>query len=346
MKLLFVSLLHSHYLKNTLYIGLKKLFGTSIDIYPEPYIDKKNFKVQYSNKSFANIDKIKHNLNNYDYIIIGWLHRYTENIIKYILNNNNKRNIIIIDLDDLPYIRKIISNRNVVAYFKREKLIKSIDSYVYIKKHFPAMVYHNLKTLINGLKNYVWFYDMYLYPSFINNKKVYPIPLGVSNLIEYYPKLKNIKQKKYDVSFIATPNTKERKVIFEILKNIEKKYGINCYINKGSLNFREYLKVIASSKISINTYGYGVDTFRYYEIPYLNSMLLTKKPIIEIPYNFINGKSAVFYKDVVEIEDLIIEYLENNKWKKISKNGNIHVKKHFVDIKLAEYFINLIDEFQ
>ncbi|WP_456374040.1 hypothetical protein [Methanocaldococcus sp.] len=211
MKVLLISLLHSHYLKNSLYIGLKKNLDNDLDIYPKPNIDTKDFKVTYNNKSFLNLNKIKFNLNNYDYIIIGWLHKYTKDLIKYVLKNSTKKNIVIVDLDDLPYLRKILLHKNVIAYFKREILIKSVDSYKYLKKHFLAMVYHNLKILIKGGKSSVWFNDLYLYPSLINCEKVFPLPLGVSNLIEYYPELRNIKEKKYDVSFIATPNTKERK---------------------------------------------------------------------------------------------------------------------------------------
>ncbi|WP_423792414.1 glycosyltransferase family protein [Methanocaldococcus indicus] len=345
MKILLLDTLHSHYLKNTLYIGLKKILGENIDIFPLPNIDKESFTVKYDKKDISNWKKIKENIDNncYDYIIIGCLNDYIANFIRYILENS-KKNIIIIDFDDIPYIRKIIFSNKVLVYFKREKLINDLESYIYLKKHLSAVLYHNSKILFKSISNSIFLNGLYLYPTnIIKNEKIRPIPLGIVNLEEHYPILKNIKKKDYDVSFIATPNTKERKIIFSILTELEKEYDIKCYTNKGSLRFEDYLKIIASSKISINTYGYGVDTFRYYEIPYLKTMLLTKKPIIEIPNNFINGKSAVFYNNVNEIRDLIFYHLENNRWKKIAKEGNAHVNKYFLDKKLAQYFLNIIE---
>ena len=349
MKILFLNTLHSHYLKNTLYIGLKKILGEDLDIFPYPNIDNDSFTVKYDEKSFLDWKGIKEKIDSdyYDYIILECINQYTAKYVKYVLKNNHKKkNIIVVDFGDFPYIKKIISNKKVIAYFKREKLMSNLKAHIYLKKHLLGILHYNCNILSKCLSEPFILNELYISPSNIfKSKKLRPIPLGVVNLEEYCPWLKNIKkkEKEYDVSFIATPNTKERTIIFDVLKELEKEYDVKCYTNKGSLKFEEYLKIISLSKISINTYGYGVDTFRYYEVPYLNTMLLTKKPIIEIPNNFIDRKSAVFYNNASEVKNLILHYLENDKWKKIAKEGNTHVNKYFVDEKLAKYLLNIVE---
>ncbi len=149
--------------------------------------------------------------------------------------------------------------------------------------------------------------------------------------------------KTIDVSFIARPNNPLRKYIFSKLIELKSKYDLNIIAGSG-FSLQEYYRIISSSKISISVPGLGFDTFRYYEIPYFKTALVSAELPIQIPNDFENWKSAVFFKSIQEIEDIILELLTNQKWKHIGNAGHKKVIKRFIDIKVAEYFLKKLEE--
>ena len=54
------------------------------------------------------------------------------------------------------------------------------------------------------------------------------------------------------------------------------------------------MRLLGSSRICLNVRGFGYDTFRYWEIPYAGSLLLSEPPRTVIPNNFVDGVEAVF----------------------------------------------------
>jgi spore maturation protein CgeB len=60
------------------------------------------------------------------------------------------------------------------------------------------------------------------------------------------------------------------------------------------LDWRTYMAVLASSRIGISVRGGGFDTFRYWEVPAAGALLLSERPQIVIPGNFVDGREAVF----------------------------------------------------
>jgi|SRR5579871_2222353 len=59
----------------------------------------------------------------------------------------------------------------------------------------------------------------------------------------------------------------------------------------------DYNRALRGSMIGVSVRGWGWDTYRYWEIPYFGTCLLSEVMPIEIPGNFKDGEEAVFYTD-------------------------------------------------
>ena len=90
--------------------------------------------------------------------------------------------------------------------------------------------------------------------------------------------------------------------------------------------------------------GGGWDTLRYWEIPAVSSMMISQKPDIIIPHNFINEESVVFLSDdLSNVEELASYYLKNEKKRaEIANNGFNWLLKYHTDVKRAETIIKTI----
>ena len=106
-----------------------------------------------------------------------------------------------------------------------------------------------------------------------------------------------------------------------------------------------YSKRIRNSQIGLSLWGYGFDTVRYWEIPAHGGMLLAQRPPIQIPHNFVNGYSAVFFDDLFELEQKLIYYLNHPEAaEKIAVQGHQHWKTYHTTEARAEQLLSLIEQ--
>lgn len=57
----------------------------------------------------------------------------------------------------------------------------------------------------------------------------------------------------------------------------------------------EYNSILSRTAIGVSARGAGWDTYRYWEIAYFGCALLSQRPAIVIPENFVDGTEAVFF---------------------------------------------------
>jgi spore maturation protein CgeB len=116
--------------------------------------------------------------------------------------------------------------------------------------------------------------------------------------------------------------------------------------NKPRLSYRDYLTKIGQSKIAITVRGHGRDTVRYWEIPGYETLMFICDPGLEIPNDFVDGETAVFFKqDFSDLKEKIDYYLANDEERiKIAKAGHQHLLKYHTNKARAEYFINILNE--
>ncbi|CAB1073866.1 hypothetical protein D1AOALGA4SA_1980 [Olavius algarvensis Delta 1 endosymbiont] len=108
----------------------------------------------------------------------------------------------------------------------------------------------------------------------------------------------------------------------------------------------QYIELLQQSRLGLSFFGCGFDTVRYWEIPAHGGMLLAESPPIRIPYNFIDGESAVFFEDLPELEEKLIYYLaQPEKAARIASAGHKHYLKYHTTTARARQLLGCLEKF-
>jgi len=338
----YISSLHSQYFRNTLYIGLNKL-DVSVDLYPTHKILSPTRVHPVYSTLMEDIRILKNKLSSYDYIVVSprndleqiYLNRIIKSIEKYEIP------LVIVDIGDILEYRPVLFSKKLIKYFKREFIP---PTYRKVPHH------HRVRSVLNSVAiscraywNNPLFAPILSFQTY--DPKIAPFFLGITDIKRMlnFNIDNSCKHKPIDVSFIARLNNPLRRQISNKLVELKNKYDLNIVVGSG-FSLSEYYKIISLSKISISVPGIGFDTFRYYEIPYFSTALVSFRLPIQIPDNFENWKSAVFFDEPDEIEDIILKLLATKKWKRIGHAGYRKIMKNFIDIKVAEYFLEKLEK--
>lgn len=184
-------------------------------------------------------------------------------------------------------------------------------------------------------------------------KDVHPLPF--SSAIPYLPDKFDDQNKTLDLFCTFGFTHKLRKNVIDFLsqnKLTEKQYiglDIPDMIREGIYNpllpYKDYLKMIASSKIAISVRGHGRDTVRYWEIPAFETLFLVNDPGIIIPHPFTDGVNCVQFNTLEDMADKIKYYLSHDEERiKIAKAGKDHLYNFHTNEKRAEQFLSIIKE--
>jgi hypothetical protein len=107
-----------------------------------------------------------------------------------------------------------------------------------------------------------------------------------------------------------------------------------------------YLKELAASKIACNFRGGGWDTLRYWEIPGVNAFMLSQRPGIIIPNDFVHGEHVAFCKeDLSDFIPMLDYYLKNDQEREeMALAAHKHLLRFHTHRHRAEYFLQTIQE--
>jgi hypothetical protein len=90
-----------------------------------------------------------------------------------------------------------------------------------------------------------------------------------------------------------------------------------------------YKDAIGRARIGLSFFGFGYDTVRYWELPAHGAMLMSERPPIRIPHNFVDGESAVFFNDLEELENRLVYYLDRpEEAERIGRAGREHLERY------------------
>jgi len=316
------------------YYGLIKILG------------RENIKLTNINNITSHINTIEE----FDYILITrdlLFNFYTRIAIENIIKKYKGKVFAIMDhFDPLP-IDKIIHSPNIKCYFKRE--VPNVYLNKEILKRY-TLGYFSVKNSIN----------LFLIKKYLATNKLIPLPLTYHILEDNACHLDAI-DKRYSVSFIANLHPaignlfgkfyqyeiwKERIKIAEICKKVPNSYvRLNYAGFRGGLPLKEYYSIIKSSYTSMNVIGSGFDTFRRYEIPYMGTVLISKKLPIIIPNDFIHGVHAFFYENTKELKTLLQEILKNkDELVEMGRRAREHVLKYHSPEARARIIINALTQ--
>ncbi len=177
----------------------------------------------------------------------------------------------------------------------------------------------------------------------VYEKHVFPLPFSFKPDSFH----RNGLPKKYDVVFWAVESDPLRTQALELIQD---KYDCRKNGSVTGQTFRNYkrhgkyfLEELSSAKIGYNFRGVGWDTLRYWEIPGVATMMISGKPRISIPNNFINNEHAVFCKDDLSDLTSLTDYYLNHtdEHDSIAQNGMRHVEQHHTYLKRAQYMLDI-----
>lgn len=214
-----------------------------------------------------------------DAVVVGSLNRDAHAVARDALRlaKAARKPTAFLDGGDDPYVKEIF--RHVDVYFKREVPLRN-----------PFLTPLPLQRL----------YFRWRAPQFVGPLReaiavatsgmpgILPLPFGV---IDHGQRAS--REKDFDVAFMGLPTSRERVRARDALRRLSSE-GIRVYAPDERLSWWDYLDILARSRIGISLRGHGFDTYRYWEIPALGTMLLSETPRIEIPDNFEHGREAWF----------------------------------------------------
>lgn len=154
---------------------------------------------------------------------------------------------------------------------------------------------------------------------------------------------------KYQVSFWAVESNPARTKALELLED-----RFDCRANgtvrnqvfsKYKRRGRRYLEELAACAVVLNLPGAGWDTLRYWEAPALGRFMISMRPRIAIPDNFVDGKEAVFCRDdLADLVDLCQRYLNDpEKREAMAKAAKEKARKKHSDVARANYILEVLE---
>ena len=90
------------------------------------------------------------------------------------------------------------------------------------------------------------------------------------------------------------------------LETLEARYAWDLDVRFDQDTYRAKMQ---ASRIGLNCFGMGFDTVRYWELPAHGCMLLSERLPIRVPFNFVDGVSAVFFDDLADLVEKLDYYL-------------------------------------
>ena len=107
------------------------------------------------------------------------------------------------------------------------------------------------------------------------------------------------------------------------------------------LSSDEYYRLLHRSKMALSIRGGGFDTLRYWEIVASKTMLISERPDIVIPDNFVDRQHAVFCRpDLRDLTELVHFYAAHDGEREaIAARGHAHLLAFHTCERRAEYFM-------
>ena len=148
--------------------------------------------------------------------------------------------------------------------------------------------------------------------------------------------------------FYALGNTwPEREEVVKALDALVLRKNVDRIKNCSYLN---YNIVMAKSRMAVTMRGSGRDTNHYWEIPlYRTAMICDGTMGCIHPYPFEDKKTAVFYRSIPELVELVERYLPDSgdaavELHKIAVAGQDHLEKYHSTAARAVFFLDILNQ--
>lgn len=326
MKILFLTTSEADYLQDSVFHGLRSLYGSDAVDYPKKMILYKgcnNDNIYGRGFTLHNLledisvnrDSIKEKVRKdyFDVIFFGSIHRQLElffELEKYL----NKKNTIIMDGEDSPALvpNHRVYKRNPLRLIKR----KLYNSFPYYKHEITSETNH--------------YRFLKLIPKSLASKISLPLNL--------HPVSFSIPEEKIvDLQPIKTKLFPKHIVDEEIAANVKGFFTKYAFDNE-----KDYYADLQSSRFGMATKRSGWDCLRHYEIAANGVVIcfrdLNKKPVTCAPHGLIPGVNCIAYSNYDEVMKQIsgiseerYRQIQNESMKWITQNTTISRAKEILN---------------
>ena len=286
---------------------------------------------------------IQETMDDFDAIIIHYT-AFKDKDFEYVLNRKTSTTKIFLDHFDDFFVRRIYWHPEISYYLKRE-LYRNAPSTAYSIQWWARYTYELLFEMRQSRDRTLL--SKWNMPAGIavrgSYRKLKPYQLTVVPECTRTP-----RKRVYDVSFLGHLTSPDRARYIRALGRISTELGINCLLkaSRGGPNpvgKEEYVRTLLSSKAGLSMKGVGYDSVRYWEIPCYGSMLLSQRLPIQIPNDFVEGESALYFDRDDELKRKIERYIiKSEEWKEIARNGQRHFFRNHTPAKRAESVLRLV----
>jgi hypothetical protein len=187
--------------------------------------------------------------------------------------------------------------------------------------------------------------DIYYKTDFVKNSicsydKIKPFYISVrqDKILKEIGEIKSFSEREIDICYLVGASHPNRKMYYDIIKSF--KFGTNIIefgAHKYSLN--QYLNIINNSKIFISVRGNELSNTRNIEGPFCGAALFTENINMELPFDYEDGKSAIFYNKN-NILNLLTKYISNPKeLENLADGSRKHCLNFHTSTKRAEQFL-------
>lgn len=261
--------------------------------------------------------------------IVGSAHSRTEVDVRRFARKAPERTFCI-DGEDDPFIRRMYSYCS--QYFKRELAFR--DRFKVFGKGLAAASGNFPRFLadlsIRSTTGAIVRHDG-------GNDKIAPLNLSlISHEFDIWQ-----GDKLYDISLVAGATSHYRKGFARLLKRFSLERGLKTLIHvfRGSiqrLDWKEYVRIVQTNRISVALPGIGFDTQRYWEIPFYGSVLAAPRLPIVIRDNFVDMESAIIFDSFQGFQRRALELLRGGSWADIQSKGMAHFGRYHTSLMRAK----------
>lgn len=225
---------------------------------------------------------------------------------------------------------------DMVKMAHREVVRRFIDA----APHLPVVVYDpwdNAHCLRKQVQDYLGgapiaaYFKREMLACFDYGPNSYPLPFGYPD--RYVPPILPTRRSR-DLFWAG-------KRIFGIRSlYLERLTGLLGADFSGTYSQDEYAQAIREARIGLSFFGFGFDTVRYWELPAHGCMLMAERPPLRIPFDFVDGESAVFFDDLPELEDKLAYYLNHaDEAERIARTGRERFMQRHTSSARARQFL-------
>ena len=324
-KILFLAHPQVSHAHDTFYNGCTKLFGEN-NVYDFPSSEK--FHTTHKNNHSYAWWCYTENKNSSSLPLDQWMNMVNNGEIQYLIGNNRSIDIFIQALS-------LLENRACNVIFIEEE-------------GDPGFEVH--RRCLEQLRPYYNKIDIHYKMDYIASRvgaydKIYPFYMSgpVDKLMNEVKTLKPFDERKYDVCYMAGASHPNRKMYYDVLSTLKQGNNIILYGNH-TRSLNEYFNVINDSKIFISVRGNEWSNTRNIEGPILGAALFTEQLEIAIPFDYIDGETAIFFNKT-NLLPRLSEYLnDQEKLKNLAKESHEYAMQHHTRTARAQQMVDLITQ--